>query len=62
MRRRAAKDDERVLVFKATASDWEGRVRGMPYRVIAIPEKMSLYNLAENEDDDEECEDDDWGD
>ncbi|MCR4430993.1 MAG: plasmid pRiA4b ORF-3 family protein [Tepidanaerobacteraceae bacterium] len=47
MSRKPAKDDEKILILKVTASDWEGRVRGMPYRVIAIPEKMSLYDLAE---------------
>jgi hypothetical protein len=47
MRKRTAKDGDKVLVLKVTASDWEGRVRGMPYRVIAILDKMSLYNLAE---------------
>ncbi|MDK2801714.1 MAG: hypothetical protein PWQ70_3333 [Clostridiales bacterium] len=47
MTRKPAKDDEKILILKVTASDWEGRVRGMPYRVIAIPEKMSLYDLAE---------------
>lgn len=30
MRKRTAKDGDKVLVLKVTASDWEGRVRDMP--------------------------------
>jgi hypothetical protein len=36
-----------VYHLKATLSDWGARVRGMPYRVIAIPPERSLYDLAE---------------
>ncbi|RIH89477.1 IS1096 element passenger TnpR family protein [Calidithermus roseus] len=36
-----------VYHLKATLTDWEARVRGMPYRVIAIPPERSLYELAE---------------
>lgn len=36
-----------IYVFKVIASDWEGRVRGRPYRVIAIPDSMNLYSFAQ---------------
>ncbi|WP_422445682.1 hypothetical protein [Thermoanaerobacterium sp. DL9XJH110] len=45
MRKRAAKDGDKVPVLKVTASDWEGGFRGMPSRVIAVLDKMSLHNL-----------------
>jgi hypothetical protein len=36
-----------VYHLKATLTDWDARVRGMPYRVVAIPPERSLYELAE---------------
>lgn len=36
-----------VYHLKATLTDWDARVRGMPYRTIAIPPERSLYDLAE---------------
>jgi len=38
--------EKKLLIFKATMSDWNRRVRGMPYRILAIPEDSSLYDLA----------------
>lgn len=36
-----------VYHLKATLTDWDARVKGKPYRVIAIPPERSLYELAE---------------
>ena len=47
MRKRKAKQGEKIYILKATLSDWDGRVRGMPYRTLAIPERSTLYHLAE---------------
>ena len=38
--------DEVLALLKVTQTDWYGHVRGFPYRVIAIPETASLYDLA----------------
>lgn len=35
-----------VLVLKAILSDWEGHVRGMPYRTLAVSPRTSLCDLA----------------
>ena len=35
-----------IYVLKATLTDWEARVRGQPYRVLAVRENSSLYDLA----------------
>ena len=35
-----------IYVLKATLTDWEARVRGQPYRVLAVRETSSLYDLA----------------
>ncbi|MCF2940412.1 plasmid pRiA4b ORF-3 family protein [Paenibacillus alkaliterrae] len=34
-------------IFKITLTDWNGAVRGKPYRKIAVQENASLYDLAE---------------
>lgn len=47
MRRRKPKQGENIYLIKAILSDWDGHVMGMPYRVLAIPEGSTLYNLAE---------------
>jgi len=47
MKKRRAKQGERIYIIRATLSDWRGRVKGQPYRVLAIPEELTLYNLAE---------------
>ena len=47
MRKYKAKPGENIYLIKATLSDWLGRVRGHPYRVLAIPEGFTLYRLAE---------------
>lgn len=36
-----------IYVLKAILSDWQGRIRGRPYRVLAVPAEFSLYELAE---------------
>jgi hypothetical protein len=47
MKKRKAEEREEGYLFKVTLSDWSGRVRGMPYRILAIPEEFTLYELAE---------------
>lgn len=34
-------------IFKITLTDWNGTVRGKPYRKIAVQENANLYDLAE---------------
>ena len=46
MKKRTAPPDEVLALLKVTQTDWYGHVRGFPYRVIAIPENASLYNLG----------------
>ena len=46
MKKRTAPPDEVLALIKVTQTDWYGHVRGFPYRVIAIPENASLYDLA----------------
>ena len=47
MKKRKAKQGEKIYLIKATLSDWYGHIKGMPYRILAIPEGFTLYNLAE---------------
>ena len=47
MRKRKAKQGEKIYLIKVTLSDWHGRAKGHPYRVLAIPEEFTLYRLAE---------------
>jgi len=47
MRRKTLKAGERVYLMKAVLSDWEGRMEGKPFRVLAVPENFTLYGLAE---------------
>lgn len=47
MRRRFPKGGERIFRIKAVLSDYYGRVKGMPYRVLAVPEGFTLYGLGE---------------
>jgi hypothetical protein len=47
MRKRVAKTDERIFIFKIIQSNLYGMVRGFPYRMLAIPEEFTLYQLAE---------------
>lgn len=47
MRKRKVKQGEKIYLIKATLSYWRLRVGGHPYRVLAIPEGFTLYNLAE---------------
>jgi len=36
----------KIYVLKVILSDWQGRIRGRPYRVLAVPAGFSLYDLA----------------
>ncbi|MGC9443696.1 MAG: IS1096 element passenger TnpR family protein [Candidatus Methanospirareceae archaeon] len=47
MRRRKAKENEKIYLVKVIQSDWTGRTRGQPYRILAIQEELSLYSFAE---------------
>jgi hypothetical protein len=46
MRTRIAKPGERIFIIKVIQSNLYGMVRGFPYRVLAIPEEFTLYQLA----------------
>jgi len=47
MRRRVAKPGEQIFVLKIIQSNLYGMVRGFPYRVLAVPEEFTLYQLAQ---------------
>ena len=47
MKKRHLKQGEKVYLIKVILSDWYGKVRGQPFRVLAIPEGFTLYSLAE---------------
>ena len=42
-----AKAHNRIFTFKVIQSNDTGNVRGRPYRVLAIPEKFTLYQFAD---------------
>jgi hypothetical protein len=46
MDRREAESGERILILKVIQSDREGKVRGRPYRVFAVPERITLFEFA----------------
>jgi len=46
MRKRRIKQGKKIYLIKATLRDWFGRVKDLPSRTLAIPEKSSLYSLA----------------
>ncbi len=46
MRKRKAKQNEKIYLIKAILSDWYGRVKNQPFRVLA-GEDFTLYGLAE---------------
>jgi hypothetical protein len=46
MDRREAEPGERILILKVIQSNREGKVRGHPYRVFAIPERITLFEFA----------------
>ena len=46
MKKRKAEEGEEIYLFRMTLSDWYARVRGMPYRILAIPGECTLYELA----------------
>jgi hypothetical protein len=47
MEKRKAKQDEKIYLMKATLSDWYGRVKNQPFRVLAVPQESTLHGLAE---------------
>jgi hypothetical protein len=47
MKKRDAKQGEKLYLTKVILSDWYGKVRGQPFRVLAIPGDFTLYGLAE---------------
>ncbi len=47
MRREKVGSGENIYRIKATLSDFFGRVKGRPYRIIGIPGDYTLYRLAE---------------
>ncbi|MGH7909484.1 MAG: IS1096 element passenger TnpR family protein [Thermodesulfobacteriota bacterium] len=47
MRKRKAKHGEKICLIKATLNDLYNKVKVSPYRVLAIPEGLTLYRLAE---------------
>jgi len=46
MRKRDAKQGEKIYLIKATLSDWYGKVKGQPFRVLEIHGDFTLYSLA----------------
>ncbi|MEA2032503.1 MAG: hypothetical protein U9N41_02840 [Euryarchaeota archaeon] len=48
MKKRKAEEGGEIYLFRVTLSDWYDRVRGMPYRILAIPGECTLYELAES--------------
>lgn len=44
MRARKEKPDTRIFVFRVT--QWIGRVKGSPYKVLAVPGESTLYEFA----------------
>jgi len=36
-----------IYPIKATLSDWQGKVEGKPFRVLATPKNFTLYKLPE---------------
>ena len=47
MRKRKAKQGEKIYLVKATLSDWYGKVKNQPFRLLAMAEESTLYGLAE---------------
>jgi len=45
MRAQKEKYDTRIFTFKVT--EWIGKTRGSPYRILAIPGEFTLYQFAE---------------
>ena len=46
MDRREAESGERIFHFKIIQSNHEGKVRGHPYRILAIPEQITLFEFG----------------
>jgi hypothetical protein len=47
MKKRKAKQGEKIYLIKATLSDWYLRVKNQPFRILAMAEEFTLYGLAE---------------
>jgi hypothetical protein len=47
VKKRREKQEEKICILKVTLSDVFGRIRGTPHRILAIPERFTLYGLAE---------------
>ena len=47
MKNRREKQEEKIYILKVAISDVFGRVKGTPHRILAIPERFTLYGLAE---------------
>jgi len=46
MKMHREKQEEKICILKVTLSDVFGGVRGKPHRILAIPERFTLYRLA----------------
>jgi hypothetical protein len=46
MNRRKAEPGERIFIFRVIQSNRAGKVRGYPYRILAIPEVITLFEFA----------------
>ena len=46
MDRREAEPNERIFTFKVIQSNREGHIRGLPYRIITVPEQITLFEFA----------------
>lgn len=46
MSRREAEPGERIFILKIIQSNRAGKVRGYPYRILAIPEYITLFEFA----------------
>lgn len=46
MKKRKAKEGERILYIRATLSDLYEKASGKPHRTLAVPETSMLYSLA----------------
>ena len=46
MKKHKEKQEEKIYILKVTISDVFGRVKGTPHRILAIPERLTLYRLA----------------
>ena len=47
VKKRREKQEEKICILKVTLSDVFGRFSETPHRILAIPERFTLYGLAE---------------